>query len=124
MWEGFSLQDLMTGCYPHGYLIEDEDGEDLVKPEIEFMQWTGCKDKNGKDIYEGDILDLDFTWQDVKFGNYMSQEDAMGFYLDGLDGYASLDPSYTRHITVVGHIYQPDKIKEMCERENKWLSGN
>ena len=82
---------------------------------VEIMQYTGLKDKNGKEIYERDlvkILDGDGEIAEIKFdyGRYYFE---VGDYRDDLCNCEE------RFLEVVGNIYEnPELMEEECNSEN------
>ena len=102
-----------------------DDGYWLDLSEIELMQFTGLLDKNGKEIYEGDILGYPNKKikKIVKLGDYCFNggeytERGIGFYLEkyengrkesqesGIYGYPSIDDE------IIGNIYEtPNLLK-------------
>jgi len=82
---------------------------------IEIMQFTGLKDKNGKEIYEEDIVQLtglDLNFVIVYYEDRFSLKDTR--YLDGefpTDSNLGLDV-YRKRIEVIGNIYENPELLE------------
>ena len=86
--------------------------------EVELMQYTGLKDKNGKEIYEGDIvlikLDETSTWYKTVVGfkkgafiaNLIDKEDYVYIFHHGFTG---------DDFEIIGNVYENKNLLE----ENK-----
>lgn len=87
--------------------------ESIKFDEIELMQSTGLKDKNGKEIFEGDIVDYKGREAVVKWhGSYAS---FIYRFVDELQERASdWEPLFLAcyHFEVIGNIYENPELLE------------
>lgn len=76
--------------------------------EIELMQYTGLKDKNGEEIYEGDILGKQFYVNAI-----VSYDD--GAFEQGWNCYREhrLDQDFCSSREIIGNIYENKDLIEV-----------
>jgi len=106
-----------------GYWIEDEKYNEFMGDSCEIMQYTGLKDRNDKEIYDGDILatsnrstenDLDI-WFEKDYGyTEVYWDEKHSCWLSApwhFDNYYNTVYSLC-HIRVIGNIHENPELLE------------
>ena len=112
-----SIQYLEKNEIIDAYLLRTKFLED-----VEIMQYTGLKDKNGKEIYERDILKYKFPYdrrlKHVSLVKFIETEASFGLK----DIYGNEIPLYritaNNYFEVVGNIYENEELLKSEEKND------
>lgn len=93
------------------FLHNDGEWEVDLHKEVTLMQFTGLTDRNGKEIYEGDILkswySRDTTGKDIVYTHEVVQYEIKDY--EGIAGFELLFPQNTE---VIGNIYENPELTD------------
>ena len=109
--DGEDVEDCYEGCFDC-FLPKEWQGENY---QYIVEQCTGLKDKNGKLIYEGDIVDI-FNWQHNKsqkgIVKYADNDACFGIFVSKMCyiAFSNIDEEY---IEVIGNIHKNPELLEV-----------
>lgn len=113
--------DEVMVCDGNIWIIDEDDvaGSWIVNNDLNLMQSTGLYDKNGKEIFEGDILGVDTDEEIVNLNIYWDSKHALFMFeskkYNEKDLLAELVEDNTYPFEIIGNIYENSKLLEVEE---------
>lgn len=105
----------LAGITPDGKYILYIEEEEISKLEVEgnyiIEQYTGLKDKNGKEIFENDIVAPNGEWEEIEGTDCSVISFENGCFRVG-DGCENEAGSYLSDWRVIGNVHQNDDLLE------------
>lgn len=116
----FRAWDKVFKCWLQAFMIAEDGrvseplgGKDWTD-QVEIMQYTGLKDKNGKEIYEGDIYQVaknkKYEVQFITEEQYGEVVCGFGLYSKDLGYGFILDTYAIKEGEVIGNIYENKEL--------------
>lgn len=106
----FSQNKHLDGAWVYGYLCDENyinspelEGEFLIDPET-VCQYTGLTDKNGRKIFEGDII------EDIDYGYMRCMYKGGTFIWYNEKGFGIKFMTYIPTIEVIGNIFDNPEL--------------
>lgn len=123
MWNRITSQlHLVDGLYFNDKEAEYVDDDNVLRfigfKNIELMQSTGLKDKNGKEIFEGDILACKTDDKVINLNVFWDEEHALFMFeskkYNEQEPLAELVENNTYPFEIIGNVYEnPELLEEI-----------
>lgn len=107
---GLLEADMISGEFQSGKIYDDEDVDWMEIEEFILMQSTGLKDKNGQEIFEGDILGT----KDGLLNGFVEYRKDLGMWTNTLIRYNNFERlgSVASDRKIIGNVFENPELLE------------